>query len=389
LNEVDNCASDFAHIIPDTDDVPRPQKGGEMRTLSLLALVFTVQRDVQLCVAWGCDGHRMTAAIAEKLLTTAATKQVQEILAYDKTTSMNEVACWPDEIRMEAAYRWSDSLHFVDIPDGVCSFKYARDCKDDTQEIGRCAVGAIYNYTQRVQVTTGFQRAEALKFLVHFVGDIHQPLHVAFTNDKGGNMQIIAWDSKKQSSFRRRVQRFFKGNFRKFLGLGERFGLTTPLELEDSDNVLHENLHAIWDTQMIKQEMHRLSLESFSEYSDVLLQRIQTSWSVNITQWKNCAQLNGKKDTPGCPDVWAEESISLACRYAYKDQGEWLTPALCTQENPCSLGEEYFEKSDPIVEQRLAQGGIRLAMILNEMFSGDEERVEQLALGNTDLRAEV
>ena len=63
-----------------------------------------------------------------------------------------------------------------------------------------------------------------------------------------------------------------------------------------------------------------------------------------------------------------------------------MTTELCTQDDPCSLGEEYFERVDPIVEQRLAQGGIRLAMILNELFSG-VEKVVKLGPRRSDSRA--
>eukprot|EP00959_Pyramimonas_sp_CCMP1952_P401015 8403076-Pyramimonas_sp.AAC.1 len=151
---------------------------------------------------------------------------------------------------------------------------------------------------------------------------------------------------------------------------------------------------------MIKQEMKRLNLETFSNYSDVLFERIQNAWSANTTRWENCDSASRwitqktlkppqDTDTPGCPGLWAEESISLACQYAYKDQGKWLNPDICTKENPCSLGDEYFERSDPIIEQRLAQGGVRLAMLLNELFDGADKGVEKLSKlpksSNSDL----
>jgi hypothetical protein len=68
----------------------------------------------------------------------------------------------------------SAQLHYIDTPDKACTFVYTRDCVDDA-----CVAGAIANYTDRLKDTSlpKAQRAEALKFIVHFVGDIHQPLH--------------------------------------------------------------------------------------------------------------------------------------------------------------------------------------------------------------------
>mmetsp|Transcript_5217 Transcript_5217/g.9047 ORF Transcript_5217/g.9047 Transcript_5217/m.9047 type:complete len:390 (+) Transcript_5217:163-1332(+) len=377
---------------------------GRPSRFSLFALVCAIVTHCMLkpCAAWGCDGHKITAAIADKLLSASARRQVGEILVDQPSSSLSDTACWADEVKERAAYRWSETLHFVDTPDGMCNYSYERDCKE-----GRCAVGAIHNYTHRLLETEGDQRVEALKFLVHYVGDIHQPLHVAFTSDRGGNLQIIAWDSKNESLPIQRVQ---AGVFRKALVLGDPLALQTAPNLNlqtDADrNILHANLHEIWDTQMIKQEMQRLHLADFSVYSDLLIARLQNTWAANSTLWKKCENITSP-DMPdasaerghdvilepresrmesmeamdhwwkrwtmspfGCVDVWAEESITLACRYAYKDSdGEWLTGSRCTHEDSCPLGEVYFERSDSIVEQRLAQGGVRLAMMLNEVFS--------------------
>ena len=81
---------------------------------------------------------------------------------------------------MLPSYAWSERLHFVDTPDWLCEFDFTRDCPN-----GVCAVGAVVNYTRRLLPGSDLdseQRVEALKFLVHFVGDLHQPLHVGFTS---------------------------------------------------------------------------------------------------------------------------------------------------------------------------------------------------------------
>ena len=94
--------------------------------------------------------------------------------------SLADVANWADQVKSNPAYSWSYGYHFVDTPDWACNFDYSRDCADDS-----CVVGAIANYTKRLQSYTGSEQEVALKFVIHFVGDVHQPLHCGFTSDKG------------------------------------------------------------------------------------------------------------------------------------------------------------------------------------------------------------
>jgi hypothetical protein len=116
-------------------------------------------------------------------------------------STMAEVATWADEIRPKRLY--TAPYHFVDIPLAITSYDSARDCKG-----GRCVVHAIAAYRATLADTTQprVKRIEALKFLIHFVGDIHQPLHDADNHDRGGNQVSVhlgghatnlhsAWDS--------------------------------------------------------------------------------------------------------------------------------------------------------------------------------------------------
>ncbi|CAI0553123.1 unnamed protein product, partial [Linum tenue] len=101
-------------------------------------------------------------------------------------------------------YHWSSALHYIDNPDKLFSYSYNRDCKDEKGEKGRCVDGAIQNYTTQLLTyksdqssKSGFRLTEALLFLSHLMGDIHQPLHVGFTSDKGGNTINIHWYKTK------------------------------------------------------------------------------------------------------------------------------------------------------------------------------------------------
>lgn len=100
--------------------------------------------------------------------------------------NLTRIASWADEIKRRPEYRFTSSLHYVNPKDDephMCRFDYQMDCPE-----GRCIVGAIFNYSKRADPSTGLShdaQVEALKFLVHYVGDIHQPLH--------GNLIHYTW----------------------------------------------------------------------------------------------------------------------------------------------------------------------------------------------------
>ena len=133
-------------------------------------------------LAWGAAGHRVVALIAERHLTATAAATVNRLLATDGATSMAEVASWADEWR--ATHRQTGAWHYVDIPADAPGYDVERDCPRN-----QCVVAKIGRYWRilRDGSRSDADREEALKFLVHFVGDVHQPLHAADRHDRGGN----------------------------------------------------------------------------------------------------------------------------------------------------------------------------------------------------------
>jgi hypothetical protein len=130
--------------------------------------------------AWGPEGHDLVARIAEAQLTPAARAKVAEILG--PGVSMASVSSWADQVRRERAP--SGPWHYVDIPIDKAHFDRQRDCpKDD------CVVAQIEldEKALRDPATPPAVRREALMFLIHFIGDLHQPLHSSDNKDKGGN----------------------------------------------------------------------------------------------------------------------------------------------------------------------------------------------------------
>lgn len=153
----------------------------------LAAVIFTsslVPGAPSGTIAWSADGHRLICAIAWQELTPTARRRVTALLARDTAYSTFADACvWPDEIRRDARYRRYVTAHYVNLPPGAAGFRLERDCSE------YCVVQAIRDLT-RVLGNAGADpqhRLEALKFIGHFVGDIHQPLHAGYGSDRGGN----------------------------------------------------------------------------------------------------------------------------------------------------------------------------------------------------------
>jgi hypothetical protein len=147
--------------------------------LALPLLIHAPHREAR----WWDLGHRTVARIAEPRLTPRARAAVRDILGGQ---SLADASVWADNIRQ---YRHdADPLHYVNIPLQDTTYDPARHCPS-----GRCVIAAI-EADRRVLANpsaSGADRAEALRFLVHFIGDLHQPLHVADDDDRGGNRRVV------------------------------------------------------------------------------------------------------------------------------------------------------------------------------------------------------
>ncbi|KAL5579336.1 hypothetical protein UlMin_011778 [Ulmus minor] len=266
-------------------------------------------------LGWGKDGHYAVCKIAEGYLTEEALAAVKQLLPDSAEGDLAAVCSWPDEIRFH--YHWSSALHYVDTPDFKCNYGYCRDCHDSAGRKDRCVTGAINNYTMQLStyqdslLESKYNLTEALLFLSHFIGDVHQPLHVGFLGDAGGNSIIVRWYRRKS------------------------------------------NLHHVWDNMIIDSALKTYYNSDLAIMIQAIQKNITNDWSNDLSSWAICA-----KNQTVCPDPYASESIRLACKFAYKN----ATPGT-------TLGDDYFLSRLPIVEKRLAQGGVRLAATLNRLFS--------------------
>lgn len=155
---------------------------------SIAMLFFVMSVLPASALAWGPAGHRIIAQIAQDNLSPAARSQVSRIL---KGASMSSVATWADIVRNTGRPETA-GWHFVDIPLKADSYDAERDCpKDD------CIVAKIDDFRAALANSSSTtQRAEALKFLIHFVGDIFDPMHCVDNHDRGGNSVRVTFFGK-------------------------------------------------------------------------------------------------------------------------------------------------------------------------------------------------
>jgi len=254
-------------------------------------------------LAWGKTGHRVVAAIADTQLSGLARAHVREILG--GAESLDEAANWPDEMRSDPAPFWQKTAtpwHYVTL-NGIV-YDHAPPQGD--------ALEALTHFRSVLQDPKASlaDKQLALRFIVHLVGDLHQPLHVGKCCDKGGNDVKVTW-----------------------------FGKPT-------------NLHAVWDAQLVDEEQL-----SFTELAAKLERHISDEdviawWDVNPRDWVS--------ESAEIRDTVYPALGTPAAKGARGKKKKKKVP---------ELSYSYVYKFTPVMERRLQQGGIRLAAYLNDVFA--------------------
>ncbi|HLA73286.1 MAG TPA: S1/P1 nuclease [Steroidobacteraceae bacterium] len=256
--------------------------------------------------AWGELGHRLVGELAQRQLTPEANARVHELLRTEPVPTLAGVAMWADQLRASDPERFKATAawHYVNIHDTSCRFVGSRDCPD-----GACVLGAIDAQSrllgdpaQPVEV-----RRDALKFIVHFVGDVHQPVHSSNRPDKGGNeFQIsLRTDIPPEEYARERYK----------------------------NGIMSTNLHAVWDYYVLASA--KLTL---GDYADRL------------------AAASRSATPQSSPAEWARDSCELIDRRALYPHSH-------------KMNAKYLNAMRPLAEQRVGQAADRLARLLNEMFA--------------------
>ena len=160
--------------------------------MTRLFALLTVAAAIPQAMAWGAMAHYAVAYVATNFVSTTTKTYMQTLLADTSTNYLASVASWADSYRSTTAGAFSAPFHYIDAldsPPSSCSVSFSRDCGSTG-----CIVGAISNYTSRL-LTTSLSTSErqiAAKMLVHFLGDIGQPLHCE-NLDVGGNSITVTY----------------------------------------------------------------------------------------------------------------------------------------------------------------------------------------------------
>jgi hypothetical protein len=268
-------------------------------------------------LAWGYEGHKVIAAIARAYLAPAVQAKVDALLANDTDTlaphDMLSAATWADTYRN--AHRETSQWHFVDVeldkPDlpAACFGFPAPASPASAGPAQDCLVDRLNAFLAELSdpATPQTERIVALKYVLHFVGDLHQPLHASDNHDRGGNCVL--------------------------LNLG---GPRTT------------NLHSYWDTGVI--------VEMGADPAALANQLRAQITPTQKAAWEH-----------GDARAWAAESYGVAKSVVYTLRSK---PGCASDTAPVTLPPGYDEAARKAVVLQLQRAGVRLALVLNRSLTG-------------------
>lgn len=260
--------------------------------------------------AWGNDGHRIVGDIAWRFLKPKAKEAVQEYLTDQNCATLADAATWPDTYaRRFKKYDYLKPVHYVDLNPTAGSYVQSRDC------VRGCVVTAIEKYSAILgsddENVTWKAHQQALYLVAHFVGDIHQPLHVAHPDMHGGNSTMV----------------LFFGELAK--------------------------AHWVWDTGLIgklEQPVTPPTERDDDSVDEVLWEDLAYSLSSEIAPeqakaWQGAASAK----------EWANESLTISKQTAFLKTND-------------AVDQSYVASHGAIVRQQLQKAGVRLAALLNRVL---------------------
>ena len=290
----------------------------------LFALLFSAQ----FAAAWGKEGHRVVARIAARNLNQVARAKIAVILSANDAgleAAMAAASTWPDQI--DKTKTGTEPWHFINAPN-TGPFSITGLCTNHD-----CVLDRIAEMETRLTTNAkGFMLAappspsrpmtsQEMAFLIHFVGDVHQPLHAVSDGDRGGNC----------------------------------VELINPIAHNDGSKPT-TNLHAVWDTDEVLAVQNMLGSED--SVVATLFQRFKTGAPV--------PQL--------MPADWAQESNNLARTDAYQSlhlPNHTAPPGQCaTGIVKINVGQAYITGNVADVETQLMRAGVRLSNVLNQICAG-------------------
>ena len=142
--------------------------------------------------AWGVVGHRAIGKVADNHLSGKARKEIAQLLGHE---TLALVSTYPDEIRPYPEFAYTSPWHYVNTAVGLTQPQYESQLKSITEPTAYNSLLAQIK-TLRDPTATREQKIFALKFVVHIVGDVHQPLHTGTAESRGGNKILVKFRGK-------------------------------------------------------------------------------------------------------------------------------------------------------------------------------------------------
>lgn len=144
--------------------------------------------------AWSPDGHSVIGILAMKQLKPEVRDDLQRLLGPLDEQAMIKACNWPDDVRKTEEWQWSAPQHYINIPRGEYKYDQERDCAD-----GMCATEAVKKYAGQIfdERLATEERSQAFAWLCHVTGDLHQPMHAAFADDRGGNDYQVVFQGRE------------------------------------------------------------------------------------------------------------------------------------------------------------------------------------------------
>ena len=304
-----------------------------------IVLAFAVALP-QVLNAWSCNGHHIVALIAERHLNDHARAAVEELLIsnpidpalvrYCKDGDADPIvssATWADDTkRVEGTGTW----HYIDIPRSLTQGDVTRYCEPVGPMRGGsrpgCIVSAIHNQLAVLRNGSAIDRARALRYVIHLIGDLHQPLHVTDNSDRGGNCVPLRFGAGAETT----------------------------------------NLHSLWDYGLLDAALseRHLTAEQLAGQWDSRYRKDSEAWGTreaDLERW-----------------VWEIHDVAIETTYGKLRPAVPVEPPIPTSDCAAEsakvralnivAAKEYEQAAMEVIELLLARAGYRLAGLLNEVW---------------------